>query len=416
MSKTDITDETYGISQLDNDFSHLISRSNTIINPTKHNKNNEQVQNSSQTLRTSNRYKNFWKNKNNDTKRIQDIFSLPNESKCSSNLNNNSGIGLTNSDKKTTTNTTSTLETLDSVLINKNKSNGQTSSPLSLYSDCDKFYGVEMPDISLANQILDTGLESKSSCEKKDMVISSPISKFLYKMLNGSSSSTFNKDHNHIKKDKIRKSCNSSPTHSYHSLHFLKSPYIDTEINDLLDSCLERVEKIDFEHPNYFTGSLIVHIKSMKKIFNNENLMKGTILRKKSVNDSNYQMILDNWKLAISSMEIFIDGLEKQRYLLSLEDEFSEKISKLEKLNEEANSKQHHYHYNKNTTYKHKSANMYETVRDCDIPEKYRINLKKDLYSYEHNKRENNDERDDLDTFLDDLNNRLQHVSEMEIL
>lgn len=152
---------------------------------------------------------------------------------------------------------------------------------------------------------------------------------------------------------------------------------------------------MDKKKPSYMTGSLMIHCKAMKKLFN-ENMRSRIIKRQ-----SDHQLCLENWKLAISSMEIFIDGLEKQLNMALLDSPcFDEndrpRVSHNEKNREEAD------------------RTIKSVGVDDKVPEKYKIPLRKDLYSYD--KIESEFKKDDLDHFLDDLNNRLKEVNKVHIL
>ena len=312
----------------------------------------------SQTLRTSNRYKNFWKTRRS----VSDVFAEDVAKK-----------GKENNDP-----------TIDKVEPKPNMSspNGDSrvkstpisstsgTSSLSLYSESEKLMGVEMPRLSAAHDLLDTGSSSRPG--------NSAISRLFYKIINSSSTNST--------KTKDKKSASS---------HKLMSPYIGNELNDQICECYERVENMDRRKPSYMTGSLMIHCKAMKKLFN-ENMRSRIIKRQ-----ADHQLCLENWKLAISSMEIFIDGLEKQLNMALLESPCFDENDRPRVKNSEKNREE-----------------VEKTIKsigvDDKIPEKYKIPLRRDLYSYD--KIESEFRKDDLDKFLDDLNNRLKEVNKLHIL
>lgn len=312
----------------------------------------------SQTLRTSNRYKNFWKTRRS----VSDVFG-----------EDTAKNGKENSDP--TTDKAEPKPTMSSPNANSRVKSTQESpassaSSLSLYSESEKLMGVEMPRLSAAHDLLDTGSSSRPG--------NSAISRLFYKIISSSSTNSG--------KTKDKRSVNS---------HKLMSPYIGNELNDQICECYERVENMDRKKPSYMTGSLMIHCKAMKKLFN-ENMRSRIIKRQ-----SDHQLCLENWKLAISSMEIFIDGLEKQLNMALLDSPcFDEndrpRVSHNEKNREEAD------------------RTIKSVGVDDKVPEKYKIPLRKDLYSYD--KIESEFKKDDLDHFLDDLNNRLKEVNKVHIL
>lgn len=312
----------------------------------------------SQTLRTSNRYKNLWKTRRS----ISDVFSEDEvkKGKEDSNL----------STEKPDITLTMSSPTTDAMIRITPVTSNSTASSLSLYSPSEKLVGVEMPRLSAAHDVLDTGLDTKTG--------NSALSRLFYKILSSSSTSS--------SKSREKKSA---------TLHKLVSPYVGNELNDQICECYERVENLDRKKPSYMTGSLIIHCKALKKLFN-EN-MKSRIIKRQA----DHQMCLENWKLAISSMEIFIEGLEKQMDMRLLE---SPGFNENDKPGKDSCRK-----YNED---------MDKTTRTLDgvkkLPEKYKMPLRKNLYSYDKNDSES--KKDDLDTFLDDLNNRLKEVNKIHIL
>jgi hypothetical protein len=95
--------------------------------------------------------------------------------------------------------------------------------------------------------------------------------------------------------------CSSTSTMS---MYVMLNPYLYTEVFEILNDCLNKAEEMNNLAPNYINGSLIIHIKSLQKMFIES--IKGEVFKPENDN------ALKNWKLIVNSLKIFIVGFEEQ--------------------------------------------------------------------------------------------------------
>lgn len=314
------------------------------------------------TLRTSNRFKKI--NKNKEETNITEIF--------------NKEVGDTKD--------IPFVDDLNQTLTNFSNLNINNSSPISLYSESVKSIDEEIPKLlKVKNHVLDTGLKSGHS---------SPISKLFYKIWKSSSSNNSKSNSNSSFNSK---NINSSLSTSSSSLLLLSSssssPYVNNEMIEKINGLIHKIETIDNLKPNYFTGCLIIHCKMLKKLFNES--CKTKIIKKKGSNKTYIQ----HWKVAISSIELLIDGLNDGLIL----------IRENQNKNEEEKDDRDENNKISNEEEKHDC----KIQKDNEIPDKYKISIRKELYNYQD---KDNKEDNELDLFLTELNNKLRKVNQMQIL
>lgn len=357
---------------------------------------NSTMGNTTLTLRTSNRYKKLI----SERRKITDIFNNHTAKTLEINLKNEE----------------SRIEP-DSPILSITKSNMTESclSPVSLYSN-ENEDKIDTEPLNYPNEllqvhsILDTGDTKKLSSQSIKSVKrstrttrTSTISKLFYKIIS-------NKSNDDNENDDIKLNNN------------IRSPYLKNELKDQLNNILNRIEIIDSKNPNHYTGCLIIHCKMLKMIFEmNEKpyIIKHKINNKFPTSSSISSMslssisspisstssississsstLLEKWRVIIQSMDIFINGLEQGKININKEGE------KKEEEKEQDEKEQQEDKINEKT----------ENIEI--IPNKYKLSIKKDLYSYQDNS--NILESNEFEKFLQELNNKLNLTNDNNIL
>ncbi|KGK37096.1 hypothetical protein CAS74_003294 [Pichia kudriavzevii] len=213
-----------------------------------------------------------------------------------------------------------------------------------------------------------------------------------------------------------QKKSSSSEEEKSGSKFVLLSPYFKNELLDKLDFCIDEVKAMDNIDPKYVTGSLVILCKSLRRIYIDS--QKQHIIKKN--NNLKYAQNLENWEIAISSIQIFIDGLKESKTSLSTRGAIQKKEKGVaEKLasdtsieNEKTNPRisptltdKLLIHEGTYLSSKNKSGDL-----SSGVPYRtYQMPFHRSPYNY--SKRTENE-----DSILMDINNRLQNASDLDWL